>query len=66
MRRTTVRLELTEAQKEQMRAAIGREVNVLELRLQGGPEPAGGLEGAAAPEIPIGPGKEPVRQEEQV
>jgi hypothetical protein len=54
-----IRLKLTEDQKEQIRAATGREVNVLELRLQGWPGLASGPKGAAAPEIPIGPDKEP-------
>jgi hypothetical protein len=52
-----IRLELTEAQKEQVRAATGREVNVLELRLQAGREPAAGAEAAAAPEIPALPAR---------
>jgi hypothetical protein len=42
----TIRLELTEAQKVQIREATGREVNVLELRLQRWPEPAEGQEEA--------------------
>jgi hypothetical protein len=41
-----IRLELTKAQKEQIRAATGREVNVLELRLQRWPELARGVGGA--------------------
>ena len=38
--RARMRLELTERQKEQIRKATGRQVNWLELRLQGLPEPA--------------------------
>jgi hypothetical protein len=39
-RRTHIRLDLSECQKEQIRKATGRRVNSLELRLQGLPEPA--------------------------
>jgi hypothetical protein len=39
-RKARIRLELTECQKEQLRKATGREVNALELGLQGLPEPA--------------------------
>jgi hypothetical protein len=35
-----IQIELTERQKEQIRKATGRQVNWLELRLQGLPEPA--------------------------
>ena len=49
-----IRLELTKAQKEQVREATGREVNVLELRLQGLPEPAEGQEGAPCVDNPAG------------
>jgi hypothetical protein len=38
------------AQKAQIWAATGREVNVLELRLQDWLEPAGGPEGAVEPQ----------------
>jgi hypothetical protein len=51
----TIRLELTTAQKVLVRAATGRDVNVLELRLQSGPEPAAGPAGAAEPEILMWP-----------
>ena len=40
MRTATIRLELTESQKAQIRAATGREVSVLELRLHDLPEAA--------------------------
>jgi hypothetical protein len=53
--KTTIHLELTEAQKAQIWAATGREVNVLELRLQDGLEPAAGHEGAVEPELPATP-----------
>jgi hypothetical protein len=36
--KTRIRLDLTERQKAQIRQATGREVNTLELRLQGLPE----------------------------
>jgi hypothetical protein len=39
-RKARIRLELTECQKEQIRQATGREVNALELGLEGLPEPA--------------------------
>jgi hypothetical protein len=55
----TIHLELTEAQKAQIWAATGREVNVLELRLQDGLEPAAGHEGVVEPQIPAGPDREP-------
>jgi hypothetical protein len=38
--RTRIRLELTERQKEQIRKATGRQVNSLDLGLQGLPERA--------------------------
>jgi hypothetical protein len=38
-RKAMIRLELTERQKAQIREATGRQVNSLELRLQGLPEP---------------------------
>jgi hypothetical protein len=57
--KTTLHLDLTAAQKAQIWAATGREVNALELRLQGGLEPATGPEGAVEPEIPAGPDQEP-------
>jgi hypothetical protein len=57
--KTTIHLELTEAQTAQIWAATGREVNVLELRLQGWLEPAAGHGGAVEPQIPAGPDKEP-------
>jgi hypothetical protein len=40
LRTAKIRLELTECQKLQIREATGRQVNSLELRLQGLPEPA--------------------------
>jgi hypothetical protein len=52
--KTTLHLELTAAQKAQIRAATGRNVNVLELRLQDWLEPGDGQEGAAEPESPVG------------
>ena len=39
-KKARIRLELTECQKEQIRKATGREVNALELGLEGLPEPA--------------------------
>jgi hypothetical protein len=39
-RRTRIRLELTARLKEQIRKATGRQVNALDLGLQGPPEPA--------------------------
>ena len=45
-RKATIRLELTERQKEKLRRATGRTVNALELRLQDLPEGAQ----ASAPE----------------
>jgi hypothetical protein len=57
----TIRLELTEAQKAQIRGATGREVNVLELRLQGLPEPAKGQDGAPRLSNPAGPDSERMR-----
>lgn len=39
-RKARIRLELTECQKGQIRKATGREVNALELGLEGLPEPA--------------------------
>ena len=39
-KKARTRLELTECQKEQIRKATGREVNALELGLQGLPDPA--------------------------
>jgi hypothetical protein len=53
--KTTIQLELTGAQKAQIRAATGRNVNVLELRLQDWLEPAAGQEVAAEPELPATP-----------
>jgi hypothetical protein len=61
MRRTTIRLELTKAQKVQIRAATGREVDVLELRLQDLPEPAEVPEGAPRLNNPAGQDNEGVR-----
>ena len=64
--KTTIQLELTGAQKAHAPtawvpgAATGRSVNVLDLRLQGGLEPAAGQEGEAEPEIPARPDKKPV------
>jgi hypothetical protein len=55
----TIRLALMEAQMEQIRSATGREVHVLELRLQGWPEPAAAQEDAAELEFPACPDKEP-------
>jgi hypothetical protein len=57
--KTTLHLALTMAQKEQIWAATGRVVNVLELRLSGGLEAAAGPEGAAEPELPAVPDQEP-------
>lgn len=42
-RRRTIRLELTERQREQVRRATGRVVTALELRLQDLEEPAAPL-----------------------
>jgi hypothetical protein len=58
-----IRIELTETQKELIRQATGREVKWLELRLQGGPEPAAEPEGAAEPDMPTGPVKWPGPEE---
>jgi hypothetical protein len=49
--RATIWLELTKCQKEQIRKATGRTVNVLELRLEGLPEPAEGQEEAPEPDM---------------
>jgi hypothetical protein len=58
----TIRLELTGEQKEQVRAATGREVNRLELRLREEPEPAADPEGAALPWAAAGPAGEPAAE----
>jgi hypothetical protein len=57
--KTTIQLELTLAQKAQIRAATGRDVNVLELRLQDWLELSTVQNGAAEREIPARPDEEP-------
>ncbi len=57
--KTTIRLELTAAQKAQIWAATGRDVNALELRLPDRGEMLAGPEGAAEPECPAWPDQEP-------
>jgi hypothetical protein len=55
----TIRLELTGEQKAQIRAATGRDVTRLELRLQALTEPTEGQDGTAEPETAAGPDQEP-------
>jgi hypothetical protein len=59
--KSRIRIKLTETQKVQIREATGREVNVLELRLQDLPEPAEGQEEAPRVNNPAGQNGERVR-----
>jgi hypothetical protein len=51
-RTTRIRLELTKRQKKQLRKATGRDVQALELRLRGLPEPDEGQEEASDADVP--------------
>jgi hypothetical protein len=52
--KTTIQLKPTGAQKAQIRAATGRNVSVLELRLHDWLKARIGREGAAEPQFPTG------------
>jgi hypothetical protein len=64
--KSMVGIDLTETQKQLIRAATGREVKRLELRLQNLPESPAGQKRAAEPKIAVRPDQGPVLEERKV